>query len=380
LTAPIEQTTQVKTRQTPNFDNDPIVITQFYYSHALPYLMHKHHQEIGRRLKDVPSALRQRELVPYLAQLGETSGDAAWQVFLNYLDKIERCIGATVRHHSPTFWFHLHRRIYPTLAKIHEGKTDETTVRLVRNIAELAYAKHGSLDRTDDLGPILRTRLKTFLDGAWYEATANALGSKLKAQKLYQQIKRTPQVVMTDFHVSDLLDVYGVEGLCYEYWWASAAMRSIGKGSIVKWDATKTPSLQYKDTEVNPLCFEIYDDGTAKAKVSKLDLALGLMKLTLSTKRRLARGWGSLRTAHSQPVDWGLSGLEPASEVGWNGPRCYELWRRQFFTTKVQERKRVHGSAIQGETRPRFGPRSFRHMGGFIFRHLHWCDNPSAYT
>jgi hypothetical protein len=57
LTAPIEQTTQVKTRQTPNFDDDPIVITQFYYSHALPYLMQKHHQEIGRRLKDVPSAV-----------------------------------------------------------------------------------------------------------------------------------------------------------------------------------------------------------------------------------------------------------------------------------------------------------------------------------
>jgi hypothetical protein len=64
---------------------------------------------------------------------------------------------------------------------------------------------------------------------------------------------------MTDFCVSDLLNVFGVEGLCYEYWWASAVMRSIGKGAIVKWDATRPPSLRYKDTGVNPLCFDLYD-------------------------------------------------------------------------------------------------------------------------
>ena len=44
---------------------------------------------------------------------------------------------------------------------------------------------------------------------------------------------------MTDFRVFDLCDVFGIEGLCYEYWWTSAAMRSIGKGSITKWDATR---------------------------------------------------------------------------------------------------------------------------------------------
>jgi hypothetical protein len=105
----------------------------------------------------------------------------------------------------------------------------------------------------------MRTRLETFLDGAWYEATAHVFGSKLKAKKLYQNIKSLGQVVLSDFRVSDLCDVFGVEGLCYEYWWASAAMRAIGKGSIVKWDANKTPSLRYKNTGVNPLCFDFYD-------------------------------------------------------------------------------------------------------------------------
>jgi hypothetical protein len=36
-------------------------------------------------------------------------------------------------------------------------------------------------------------------------------------------------------------------------------MRSIGKGAIAKWDPTESRWLRYKDTGVNPLCFDIYD-------------------------------------------------------------------------------------------------------------------------
>jgi hypothetical protein len=245
--------------------SSPAVVL-FYHSYTFPYLMAKWHQEIGRRIKDVPNALREQELVPYLAPLGETSGYQAWQVFRTYLDRLEDRVAEIVRRHSPSFWFHLHRRIRPMLAEIHESKTDDTTVALVRNIAELAYGKYGQLDRTDDLGPINKTRLETFLDGAWYEATAHALESKLKAKQLYQKIKGTKQVVMTDFRVSDLCDAFGVEGLCYEYWWASAAARAIGKGSIVKWDATKSPPLRYKDSGVFPGCFDFYDQRNYETK------------------------------------------------------------------------------------------------------------------
>lgn len=269
---------------------DPLIVTQFYYSQTFPYLIKKWQQEIRRRLKDVPETLRQRELVPGFEALGETSGDAAWQVCRNYLDAIERCIAEIVRGHSPSFWFHLHRRLRPMLAEIHEGKTDDTTVVLVRNIAELAYAKYGDLGRTDDLGPIIRTRLKTFLDGAWYEATAHALRSKLKAQKQYQAIKRTEQVVMTDFCVSDLCDVFGVEGLCYEYWWASAAMRALGKGSIAKWDTTKTPSLRYNDTGVNPLCFDYYDQRNSEKRGFQTRLGTWIDETEQPEKIDIARG------------------------------------------------------------------------------------------
>jgi hypothetical protein len=237
----------------------PRVVTQFYYSQTFPYLMLKHQAEIRWRMFEVPLDLRHRELVPQLSALGESTGDPAWQVFRTYLDKIEAEIAALVREHSTSFWFHLYRRIRPMLADLHDQKTDDVTVTLVRRIAELAFAKHGALEKADDLGLIMRTRLETFLDGAWYEAMTLAFGGKkLKAKKAYQELRDTQQIVMTNFRQSDLCDVYEIEGLCYEYWWAAAVMRSIGKGSIFKWDP-ELRKQRYKDTGVNPLAFELYD-------------------------------------------------------------------------------------------------------------------------
>jgi hypothetical protein len=166
-------------------DGGPLIVTQFYYSQTFPYLMVKHQAEIRRRLVDVPRELRRQELAPGLIALGEASGDPAWHIYRGYLDKIEAEISTLVRGHSPGFWFHLHRRLRPMLADAHDLKKDNTTVILVRRIAELAYAKHGALDKTDDLGSIKRTRLQTFMDGAWYEAMAQVYGEKLKAKKAY---------------------------------------------------------------------------------------------------------------------------------------------------------------------------------------------------
>ncbi|MGR4931895.1 hypothetical protein ACIPUD_34550 [Bradyrhizobium sp. CAR08] len=70
-------------------------------------------------------------------------------------------------------------------------------------------------------------------------------------------------IVMTDFRRSDLIDVFAVEGLCYEYC-ASAAMRCIGKGSMIKWDAA-LGSHRYKDSSVNALSFELHDKRNAES-------------------------------------------------------------------------------------------------------------------
>lgn len=241
-----------------NDADQQVIVPQFYYSRTFPYLIQKHRAEILRRLKDVPETFRKRELAERFTALGEARGEAPWQILRGYLDLVEAHIAAIVQRHSPGFWFHLHRRLLPVLAEVHDSKRDDVTVVLVRRIAELAYAKHGNLDNANDLGSIVSTRLETFLGGAWYEATTLALGSKLNAGKEYQAIKWTKQAVMTDFGTADLLDVFEIEGHCYEYWWASAAMRAIGKGAIAKWDKAAN-SIRYRDTGVCPVSFDIYD-------------------------------------------------------------------------------------------------------------------------
>lgn len=171
----------------------------------------KHHEEISRRLVEVPRERRQRELAPQIVTLGEAAGDQAWQIYRAYLDQIEAEIAPLVRKHSPGFWFHLDRRLRPMLADARGLKDDDTTVLLVQRIAELAYAKHGALEITGDLGPITRTRLPTFLDDAWSEAMAHVYGGKLKAKKAYQALRESGQIVMTDFRLSDLIDVFAID-------------------------------------------------------------------------------------------------------------------------------------------------------------------------
>src|SRR5258705_8530664 len=68
---------QMQTSANADSEDGPVFVTQFYYTHTFRYLIERWRQEIGQRLKDVPQGLRQRELVPSLAALGETSGDPA---------------------------------------------------------------------------------------------------------------------------------------------------------------------------------------------------------------------------------------------------------------------------------------------------------------
>lgn len=106
-------------RDSTNADpNAPVMVAQFYHTYAFPHLINKWQDEIRRRLKDVPVTLRQQNLVPALENLDEVSGDTAHQIFRNYLDEIEAGIADIVGRHSPSFWFHLYRRLRPMLAKV----------------------------------------------------------------------------------------------------------------------------------------------------------------------------------------------------------------------------------------------------------------------
>lgn len=240
------------------------VIARFYYSETFEHLIRSNAREIQRRLIDLPLAFRSRQLAPVFIGVEHPGPDMVWVLLRAYLDKIEARIAEIAAHHSPAYWFHLYRRIAPMLSPNHVGKRDATTVVLVRQIAELAYLKHGDQTTTADLGAIGRTTFETFLGGHYKTAMVRAFGSLANARRRYAETKTVSQSVMLAFDVEDLLSAFEVEGLAYEYWKTSAAMRSLGKGVAFDWDE-ETQWLADREDGPHPVLFAIFDHRTEGA-------------------------------------------------------------------------------------------------------------------
>ena len=231
---------------------------RFYYSETFEYLIGSNGSEIERRLIEVPLGLRKEYLAPRVTDLGEAGPTVLWDILRTYLDEIEARMAEIARRHTPLYWFHLYRRILPVLSRKHVGKRDDTTVALVRQIAELAYLKHGDQAKTGEIGPIANTSFRTFLGGHYKAAMQRALGSLSAARRRYDEVKATKQWVMLDFDQEDLLLAFEVEGLAYEYWKTSAAMRSLGKGVPLAWNA-ETKWLEDSGAGPHPLLFALFD-------------------------------------------------------------------------------------------------------------------------
>jgi hypothetical protein len=236
----------------------PLILHQFYHSETFMQIIAQGAEEIESRLFSAPRRFRATRLGPVFEGRGRVASGDAWQSLREYLDLVESRMAELIQDHSPAYWLHLYRRIRPTLSKRHESKTDANTVALVRQVAELAYLKYGNLSRPDDLGDVRHTRLETFLGGHYYDAVGEFLGSKLKARRQFEDLRRSSQSVPLDFSEEEIYRVFEVEGFSYEYWRVSAAMRMIGKGTLVEWDV-ETAWFNYLEDDFHPLLFEIYD-------------------------------------------------------------------------------------------------------------------------
>ncbi len=325
------------------FQTRPYTVQIFYHTRAFRYLIRKLRSEIHRRLRDVPEAFRSAELAGAFTALGDTGGEPAWQTLRAYLDKVEERLAALVGRHSPSYWLHLHRRLAPRLSEVHDGKRDDNTVALVRRIAELAYAKHGDLARTDDLGLMVKVRLRTFLGGAWYEAASDDLGSKLKAKREFESLRRTRKsVVMLDFQERDFCEVFEIEGWSYEYWRISALMRSIGKGTGARWNP-EINWVDYIDHDVPPLAYEIYDRRIGEG--TGFHTRLGTW---------LDRPGDSDRFDPSKPIDAYFAVLNPNPE-----PEEMPVWNSQEMKAGV-------GYQAVNFHMGKFSLRAFREQNSFM--------------
>lgn len=160
-------------------------------------------------------------------------GEDAWEFANELLANFESEMQKLISVRSVAYWTHLYRRLGVMLSPEHESNTDPTTVGLVRQIAELAIQKFGALEIDGEFGRTDRLSPDRIL-GGWMRRGFKYLkdgNSQYRAD--CQSLRSNPTWVIRSFSKKDLVSLYAIEGLAYQYWRLTALMRSLGKGSKI---------------------------------------------------------------------------------------------------------------------------------------------------
>lgn len=206
-----------------------------YYQPVFREFGARHQRKIKRAQIDIPRAVRRKFLFGQM-QAGKTYDPAAaWDIFRNYLTAIEERMQRLLADHSVFYWLSVIRRTLPGLISPYDNKTDAHTSALVRRIEELAIRKFGRLDKTGDVCLSNTLRYGEILGGHY----ARVLGSRYgeQAPDIHARMLASPQWVLKDFSLREFIAIVRLEGLAYEYWHAMASMRTIGKGSSVRYQS-----------------------------------------------------------------------------------------------------------------------------------------------
>lgn len=177
------------------------------------------------------------------------TGKAAWDVLKAYLDAIEEAMAKIIRGHSVLFWFWVYRRIAVYLHPGHDNKTDAVTTQLVRSTLEAAFMKYGDLGNHGDLIVPCDNPGVPIMGGLVEEYLRTTAFSASFVRDYLRALRERPHLCPGHFSDNDLVDVYRLEGMAYEYWLTCAHMRSIGKGAELSFDRGHPHAARDSDLE-----------------------------------------------------------------------------------------------------------------------------------
>jgi hypothetical protein len=200
-----------------------------YYTLSFHEVIETHRGEIRTALLEEPRKLRELYFNGKV-DAQPIAGQAAWELFRGYLADIEKRLAHAARKHSPYFWLHLYRRVGVALSPDHSGKTDPQTVSLVRTLAETAFLKYGNLAQVHDIALSSQVPRERVLGGLFESTGRKVLGD---AYAGYSN-SLGAEWVLVNYGPEDHVEVFRLEGLAYEYWWATAKLRAIGKGAAIR--------------------------------------------------------------------------------------------------------------------------------------------------
>lgn len=205
-----------------------IVIPE-YYQLVWAKIHEDFYEEIYSKYVVNPKAFRRSTVFRLREIFTKEDSSNQYQALMDILNNIEIELESTIKRHSAFFWIHIYRRIAPSLHEDLGNNTDENVVVTVRNYAEQAILKYGSLTYSDDYALSTMVEFDKILGGLLGEYFRDSYSKEQIA--LYEKyLKKKPQWVLTDFTNVDIQDLYYIEGLSYQYWYISAKMRSLGKG------------------------------------------------------------------------------------------------------------------------------------------------------
>jgi hypothetical protein len=136
-----------------------------------------------------------------------------------YSEVLEREIKVSLSRHSIAYWLHSYRRLFP-------GGTGDNpksqTILIVRGTLEAAVQKYAKSEVCSGVGFSKDLAVKDIFNGILMHPKLETLGEHLRLHN---------QLVLTDFDVHALRELYELEKLAYQIWRVGATLRIVGKGA-----------------------------------------------------------------------------------------------------------------------------------------------------
>lgn len=213
-----------------------------YYNHVFVYL-HQQLAKTGISFINTPNeCIKFWQLVPHRLY----NNIEAHQLLSQYLKIVEDKLAVIIKKYSLAYWLHLYRRLSPKPI----GKNDNPATTLaVRSSLEAAFQKYAKLEQCD------RVALSTSIH---IEKVLNGMLVVPAFEMIKRELKNHPQLVLTDFGLDELIELYRVERLCYEIWRTMAMMRTVGKGANLVVLSKEPYFYDTRDDELAEL-IEYYD-------------------------------------------------------------------------------------------------------------------------
>ena len=197
-----------------------------YHLVLFPYMKRKYNMNIGAdRNKDTDDIIR--FFTNTFAHLSGTVNLEAITFIEALQQRLEACMKKIISTKSIYYWFHLYRRIAPVATFDNESTQ---TVWLYRNILENAFLKYGKIETGNELiystGKRL-VRVQDIANGLYAEALKH-FGIDEKVEN------KCNGIFLGSFGKKELLEIYSLERMSYEFWHTTMCLRRIYKGGVLQ--------------------------------------------------------------------------------------------------------------------------------------------------